>query len=134
MVGTSTARTLTVKSAIYPKAGSLLTIQTSDGLVDLTAVTEVAHYVAMDESSRDAAGTLVAAAATVTGEPIGGVIHVLATAAEAWTAGDTLFVGALGLATSTAGSNKLLGVYLGAALTTAADTLYAVNTVGAEQV
>jgi hypothetical protein len=101
--------------------------------VDLTAVTELAHYVAIDESSRDVDGVFDAASATVTGMPVGGVCFVAATAAEAWTPSTLLYVGANGLATKTAGSNKKLGVYLGATVTTVAGEVYAVNTAGADQ-
>jgi predicted RecA/RadA family phage recombinase len=53
---------------------------------------------------------------------------VLATSGESWVAGQVLYVAASGLATKTAGSNKILGHYLGSAATTDATTLYDVNT------
>ena len=130
----STYRSYTVKVAVTVKKGELLTIQTSDGKLDLTAATEVAHLIALDESSRDADNELVTAGATVTAIPVGGVCYVAATGSESWTAGDELFVGANGLATATAGSNKKLGIYLGPAVTTVANDLYEVNTNGAEQI
>jgi hypothetical protein len=131
--GASTARTLTVKDGVTVEKGELLLLQ-SDGEVDLTAVTELAHFVAIDESSRDVDGVFDAADATVTGMPIGGVCFVAATAAEAWVPAQLLYVGANGLATKTAGSNKKLGVFLGTAnVTTVAGDVYAVNTAGADQ-
>ena len=132
--GASDARTYTVKDGVYPKKGSLLTIQDSDGLVDLTTATEVCHLIAVDESSRDADGTLVASGATVTAVPVGGVAFVLMTNGQSMTAGDEIFVGAGGLGTITAGSSKKLGINLGPAATTASGTLYPVNTNGAEQI
>lgn len=132
--GASTYRSYTVKDAVTVEKGMLLTIQTSDGKLDLTAATEVCHLVALDESSRDGDNALVTAGATVTGIPIGGTCFVRAIASESWTAGDELFVGAGGLATATAGSNKKLGIYLGPAVTTVAGDLYEVNTNGAEQI
>jgi len=132
--GASDARTYTVKDATYPKKGSLLTIQTSDGLVDLTTATEVCHLIAVDESSRDADGTLVASGATVTAIPVGGVSMVLMIASQSMTAGDEVFVGAGGLGTITSGSSKKLGINLGPAVTTAAGLVYPVNTNGAEQI
>ena len=132
--GASDARTYTVKDGVYPKKGSLLTIQTSDGKVDLTTATEVCHLIAVDESSRDADGTLVAASATVTAVPVGGVAFVLMTNGQSMTAGDEIFVGADGLGTITSGSSKKLGINLGPAVTTATGTVYPVNTNGAEQI
>jgi hypothetical protein len=136
MAGTSypsNMRTLTVKDAVYPKEGAILNYDSTSGsgTVDLTAATDVAHYVAADESSRDADGTLVAAGATITADPVGGMLYVLATASESWVCGQLLYVAA-GVATKTAGSNKKLGLYVGDAVTTAASTLYPVNTNGAD--
>ena len=132
--GASTYRSYTVKDSVTVEKGMLLTIQTSDGKVDLTAATEVCHLVSLDESSRDADNALVTASATVTGIPIGGTCFVQAIGSESWTAGDELFVGAGGKATATAGSNKKLGIYLGPAVTTVTGDLYEVNTNGAEQI
>ena len=104
----SNYRTMTVKDAVYPKMGSLLNYDatTGAGTVDLTAATDACFFVAVDESSRDADGTLVAAGATVTAAPVGGMMYVLATASEAWVAGQVLYVAA-GIATKTSGSNKI---------------------------
>jgi len=118
-----------VKDAVYPKMGNLLNYDSTAGAgtVDLTAATDSAFFVALDESSRDADQVLVAAGATITALPIGGMMSCLATDAETWVAGQLLYVAA-GVATKTAGSNKILGHYLGSALTTDATTLYDVNT------
>ena len=132
--GASDARTYTVKDATYPKKGSLLTIQTSDGKVDLTANGEVCHLIAVDESSRDADGTLVAASATVTAVPVGGVAFVLMTNGESMTAGDEIFAAVGGLGTTVSGSNKKLGINVGPAASTATGVVYPVNTNGAEQI
>lgn len=130
-LGASDVRNYIVKDAVYPKKGSLLTIQASDGKVDLTAATEVCMLVALDESSRDADGTLVAASATVAAIPIGGVLMVAANGAETWTPGDLIYAGADGQATSTAGSNKKIGIYVAEQtgnITTVEGELYPVNT------
>ena len=135
-LGASDIRNYTVKDAAYPVKGSLLTIDTSTGLVDLTAATEVCFLVALDESSRDADQTLVASGATVSAIPVGGVCMVAANGGETWTPGDIIFVGANGQATSTAGSNKKLGIYIDgvtANVTTVEGDLYPVNTLSAEQ-
>tara|TARA_Y100000004_G_scaffold24108_1_gene24334 strand:+ start:1551 stop:1958 length:408 start_codon:yes stop_codon:yes gene_type:complete len=126
----SNLRTLTVKDAVYPKAGHLLNYDSTSGsgTVDLTAATDTCFYVALDESSRDADQELVASGATVTACPVGGMMYVRINAGEALVCGQLLYVGANGEATKTAGSNKVLGHYMGDALTSVAATLYPVNT------
>lgn len=130
-LGASNIRNYIVKDATYPKAGNLLIIQSSDGKVDLTAATEVCMLIAVDESSRDADQTLVAAGATVAAMPIGGVCMVAANGGETWTPGDLIYAGADGQATSTAGSNKKIGIYVAEQtgnITTVEGELYPVNT------
>ena len=126
----SNYRTMIVKDAVYPKAGALLNYDATSGAgtVDLTAVDDAAFFVALDESSRDADQDLLAAGATITAMPIGGMMYVLGIAAETWVAGQVLYVG-VGAATKTQTSAEpVLGHYLGEATTTAAGILYAVNT------
>ena len=129
-LGASNYREYTVKDGVYPKMGNLLNYDSTSGAgtLDLTAATDVCYYIALDESSRDADGDLVASGATITVVPVGGVAMVLANTGESWVAGQLLYVAAAGVATKTAGSNKVLGHYMGSALTTDATTLYAVNT------
>ncbi len=126
----SNYRSMIVKDGVLPKAGNLLNYDATSGAgtVDLTANGDACFFIALDESSRDADQALVTAGATITALPVGGMAYVLITASEAIVAGQVLYVAASGLATKVAGSNKILGHYLGSALTTAADTLYAVNT------
>ena len=126
----SNLRSMIVKDGVLPKAGNLLNYDATSGAgtVDLTANTDACFFVALDESSRGADNALETTGATVTACPVGGMMYVLITAGEAIVAGQVLYVAANGLATKTAGSNKILGHYLGSALTTVADTLYAVNT------
>jgi hypothetical protein len=126
----SNLRTLTVKDAVYPKAGHLLNFDSTSGsgTVDLTAATDTCFFVALDESSRGDENVLVASGATITACPVGGMMYVRINAGEALVCGQLLYVGANGEATKTAGSNKILGHYMGAALTSVAATLYPVNT------
>lgn len=126
----SNYRTMIVKDGVYPKQGNLLNYDATSGAgtVDLTAVDDSCFFIALDESSRGADQALVAAGATITALPVGGMMYVLAANAEAWVAGQLLYVSA-GVATKTqASSEKILGHYLGSAVTTATGTLYAVNT------
>ena len=126
----SNLRNMTVKDGVLPKTGHLLNYDATSGAgtVDLTAATDTCFFVAMDESSRDADQALETTGATVTACPVGGMMYVRVNAGEALVAGQLMYVGANGEATKTAGSNKVLGHYLGSALTSVAGDLYAVNT------
>jgi hypothetical protein len=126
----SNLRSMIVKDGVLPKAGHLLNYDATSGAgtVDLTAATDACFFVALDESSRDADQALITAGATVTACPVGGMMYVRINAGEVLVAGQVLYVGANGEATKTAGSNKILGHYLGSALTSVAGVLYAVNT------
>ncbi|QDP62539.1 MAG: hypothetical protein Unbinned2404contig1000_16 [Prokaryotic dsDNA virus sp.] len=81
--------------------------------VQETAAAGICIGVTAGESSRDAAGALEAANATVSYYPLGGVLLVQVDAASTFNIGATVYVGANGLATSTVGSNKKLGIYVG---------------------
>ena len=126
----SNLRSMIVKDGVLPKAGHLLNYDATSGAgtVDLTAATDACFFVALDESSRDADQALITAGATVTACPVGGMLYCRINAGEVLVAGQVLYVGANGEATKTAGSNKILGHYLGSALTSVAGDLYAVNT------
>ena len=126
----SNIRTLTVKDGVLPKIGHLLNYDSTSGsgTVDLTAATDICVYVALDESSRDANQDLVTSGATITAAPVGGPMFVRINAGESLVCGQLLHVGANWEATKTAGSNKVLGHYLGDATTSVAATLYPVNT------
>ena len=115
-------------------AGYILTNDSTNNTVDLSAATEVGVFISADESSRDAAGDLETTSATVSAYPLGGVLLVAATASQTYTTGLTVYVGANGLATVTAGSNKKLGLYVGSGVTassTNGETLVPVATAGA---
>lgn len=94
-------------------AGYLLTNDSTNNKLDLTAATEIAIGISAAESSRDAAGTLDATNATVSFYPLGGMFMVASAASQTWTTGLTVYIGAGGLITTTAGSNKKLGLYIG---------------------
>ena len=126
----SNLRSMTVKDAVYPKAGHLLNYDTTTGAgtLTLTGAGETCFFVALDESSRGDENVLDAAGATITACPVGGMMYCRINASEVLVAGQLLYVGANGEATKTAGSNKVLGHYMGSALTSVAGVLYAVNT------
>ena len=106
-----------VVAGSYFRSAGRLVINGSGGAgtnkLQETAAAGIAIGVTADESSRDAAGGLEAADATVSYYPLGGVLLVQTDAASTYDIGDTVYVGANGLATSTVGSNKKLGIYVG---------------------
>ena len=96
--------------------------------VQLGAATDVPLGVSAGESSRDADGTLETTGATVSYFPMGGV-HMVAALAETYTTGKLVYLKGSGRVGGTAGSDKLVGVYVGTGETvdTAGD-LIPVNT------
>lgn len=118
-------------------AGYILTNDSTNNTVDLTAVSEVGLFISADESSRDAAGDLITAAgATVSAYPMGGALLVAATGSQTWTTGATVYAANNGLATTSSGSSaKKIGLYVGGGETTSStngETLILVATAGAE--
>ena len=91
-----------------------------------TAPASVAFFVTVDESSRDAAGALELAGATVSVVPMSGVVFVQA-ADAAYAIGELVYATAAGRATATVGSNKLIGVSMGLHTGLTAGDLIAVN-------
>ena len=115
-------------------AGYIMTNDSTNNTLDLAATTEVGLCISADESSRDAAGDLETTSATVAAYPLGGTLLVVAKASDVFTTGITVYVGAGGVATVTAGSDKKLGLYVGSGVTASAvagETLVEVATGGA---
>jgi len=113
--------------------GYILTHDSTNNTLDLCAATEYGVFISADESSRDAAGDLETASATVSAYPLGGVHLVVAKTSDTFTTGDTVYCGAGGLATVTAGSDKKLGLYVGKGdASVAAGSLVRIATHGAE--
>ena len=111
--------------------GFLLTNDSTNNTVDLTADGEVCIGVSAGESSRDADGTLETTGATVSMFPLGGVMMVASKASQTYTTGLLVYVGASGLAIdSNDASSKVLGVYVGSGETTSSSDgdLIRVNT------
>ena len=127
-------RTGTMKSGAVSctQQGLILHVDGTDTL-EVSALTDVALFISADEQERDASGLV--AGGSVSYYTLGGVLMVAskadASGAKAvYTVGGAVYVGADGLATSTQGSNKKLGVYVGSAGTTitTAGELIAVDT------
>jgi len=104
----------TLKDAeIVRSAGRLLTMDGSTNTLETTDVTDICIGVAVEESSRDSLQVYEASGATVSYYPLTGILLVQVDAASTFNIGATVYVGGSGLATSTAGSNKKLGLYVG---------------------
>ena len=107
--------TVMIDDKICKGPGKILTFDSTNNKVDLSAATEVALGISAGESERAAGGSMDITAAKVSFYPLGGVLMVQSKAGDDYTTGCTVYVGANGLATSTAGSNKKLGLYVGKA-------------------
>ena len=106
-----------IDDKICKGAGKILTHATTTNTLDLVAATEYAVGISAGESERAAGGSMDITAAKVSFYPLGGVLMVQAKAADVFTTGDTVYCGAGGLATITAGSDKKLGIYVGSGVT-----------------
>jgi hypothetical protein len=101
-------------STVVYGTGKILKVGSTANHADLSTTTSVAIGITTASSSRSGANhTLTTAGATVSYYPLGGVLMVQTDAASTFDFGDTVYVGGDGLATSTAGSNKKLGLYVG---------------------
>ena len=116
-----------IDSTTVSGVGYLLTNDSTNNKVDLTANNEIAIGVSMGESSRDADHDFETTGATVSYFPLGGVLMVQSAASATYTTGCLVYVGASGLATATAGSNKVLGIYVGEGQTTSGTLLTPAN-------
>ena len=103
-----------LKSAeVIRGVGRLLVHDGTTNTLETTDATDICIGVSAGESSRDANLDLEEASATVSFFPVGGVQYVQSEASKTYTTGCLVYVGGLGLATATAGSNKVLGIYVG---------------------
>ena len=108
-------RTATLASnEICKGPGKLLMDVGTSNTWETTDATDLCFGVSAGESSRDGNGDYETSNATVAYYPLGGVLMVQCEAASTFNIGDTVYVGGLGLATSTSTSNKKLGIYVGA--------------------
>jgi len=109
-------RNATLKTGAYSKGpGKLLTMDSTNNTVDLTAVSEIAIGVSAGDSSRTAALALdTSAGATVAYYPMGGVLMIQSAASQTYTTGCLVYATGDGLATaSSASSAKVIGTYVG---------------------
>ena len=117
MTALNTPRNATLKAGLTVSAmGYILTNDGTNNKLDLTAAGEVALGISADESERDASGLV--SGGTVSYYPLGGVLMIASAASQTYTTGLTVYAGAGGLLTTTAGSNKKVGLYIGEGITT----------------
>tara|TARA_R100001198_G_scaffold90453_1_gene67727 strand:+ start:249 stop:668 length:420 start_codon:yes stop_codon:yes gene_type:complete len=107
-----------IDSTTVSGVGYLLTNDSTNNKVDLTANNEIAIGVSMGESSRDADGTLETTGATVSFIPLNGTMMIASAASQTYTTGLLVYVQAAGVVGTTSSSRKLLGVYVGTGETT----------------
>jgi len=100
---------------ISRSAGKLIVNDGTNNTMALTAAGQIALGVTADESSRAAVApnAYETAGATVGYYPLGGVMLIQVDAASTFNIGATVYVSGDGLATSTVGTNKKLGIYVG---------------------
>ena len=112
-------RTATLKdSTTVSGVGYLLTNDSTNNKLDLTAANEIAIGVSMGESSRDADLVLETTGATVSFIPLNGTMMIASAASQTYTTGALVYVQAAGVVGTTSSSRKLLGVYVGTGETT----------------
>lgn len=107
-----------IDSTTVSGIGFLLTNDSTNNKVDLTANNEIAIGVSAGESSRDADLALETTGATISFFPLNGVMMIASQASQTYTTGQLVYVQAAGLVGTTSSSRKLLGVYVGTGETT----------------
>ena len=126
--GAADPRNATLKdSEVVRGLGRLLVNDSTNNKLETTDATDICIGVSAGESSRDADHAFETTGATVSYFPLGGVLMVQSAASATYTTGCTVYVGADGLATATAGSNKKLGLYVGEGQTTGSALLATAN-------
>lgn len=104
----------TLKNAeVIRGIGRILTNDGTNNKLTEGAATAIAIGVSAGESSRDAEHAFEAASATVAFFPLGGVLMVQSEASKTYTTGCLVYAKANGLASPTANSSKILGIYVG---------------------
>tara|TARA_R100001377_G_scaffold83238_1_gene64487 strand:+ start:3486 stop:3938 length:453 start_codon:yes stop_codon:yes gene_type:complete len=107
-------RNAKVKDAtIFRSIGRIITNDSTNNEVIASGAATIAIGITAGESSRDAESVLETSGATVSFFPLGGVLMVQSEASKTYTTGCLVYAKANGLASSTANSSKILGIYVG---------------------
>lgn len=124
-------RNATLKDAeTVSGVGIILSKDGTNNKLQVGAATNVPLGISAGESSRDADLVLETAGATVSYFPMGGVQMVASAASITYTTGQLVYLKGSGRVSNVAGSDKLVGVYVGEGETTSstAGDLIPVNT------
>ena len=96
--------------------GKIISYQQDEDAVKLCEAGEFPLGISAGEGSRAAGGAYAATGGTVSVYPLGATLMVQAVNGETWETGEIAYCAANGLVTKTAGSNKKLGIYVGATM------------------
>ena len=119
--GSTDPRNATLKDAeVIRGLGRLLVNDGTTNKLEQTGATDICIGVSAGESSRDAEHVFETAGATCAYFPLGGVLMVQSEAGKVYTTGCLVYAKANGLASSTANSSKVLGIYVGEGQTSSA--------------
>jgi len=112
--GAADPRNATLKDAETIRGvGRILTMDGTTNTLEVSGATDIAIGISAGESSRDADHAFETAGATVGYFPLGGVLMVQSEASKTYTTGCLVYAKANGLASPTANSSKVLGIYVG---------------------
>ncbi len=121
-------RNATLKDAeIIRGLGRILTVDGTNNTLTENTATSISIGISAGESSRDADHAFETSAATVSYFPLGGVLMVQSETGKTYTTGCLVYAKASGLASPTANSSKVLGIYVGEGQTTGSDLLATAN-------
>lgn len=107
--------------------GRILTNDSTNNKLEVSGATDIAIGISAGESSRDADHAFETSGATVSFFPLGGVLMVQSEASKTYTTGCLVYAKASGLASPTANSSKVLGIYVGEGQTTSSALLATAN-------
>jgi len=125
--GTDPVRATCKDATIIRGVGRILTNDSTNNEIIVSGAATIAIGIAAGESSRDADHVLETASATCSFFPLGGVLMVQSEASKTYTTGCLVYAKAAGLASPTANSSKILGIYVGVGEVTGAALLATAN-------
>ena len=107
--------------------GRILTNDSTNNKLEVSGATDIAIGISAGEGSRDADHAFETSGATVSYFPLGGVLMVQSEASKTYATGCLVYAKASGLASPTANSSKVLGIYVGEGQTTGSALLATAN-------
>ncbi len=126
--GAADPRNATLKDAeVIRGIGRILTVDGTNNTLTENTATSISIGISAGESSRDADHAFETSGATVSYFPLGGVLMVQSEASKTYTTGCLVYAKANGLASPTANSSKVLGIYVGEGQATGSALLATAN-------